>query len=129
LLDTNVLIRFFTGQPAAMAERARAIVAQADAGQILLQISSLIVAETIYTLESYYEMPKADVCQKMLAFLRSRGIAPLEPAIITDALERYRFLPVHFADAYLASSAAVSGTPVFSFDKDFARFKDITWKH
>lgn len=38
-------------------------------------------------------------------------------------------LPVHFADAYLASSAAISGTPIYSFDEDFGRFKDITWKH
>jgi predicted nucleic acid-binding protein len=129
LLDTNVLVRFFTGQPPDMAERARALIAQADSGKLLLQIPSLIVAETIYTLESFYEMPKAGICEKMLAFLRSRGIAPLEPDIITDALERYQSLPVHFADAYLAASAAASGTPVFSFDEDFARFKDVTWKH
>ncbi|HVR36051.1 MAG TPA: PIN domain-containing protein [Methylomirabilota bacterium] len=129
LLDTNVLVRFFTGQPPDMARRARTLIAQADTGKLLLQIPSLIVAETLYTLESFYEMPRADVCDKMLAFLRSRGIAPLEPEIITDALERYHSLPVHFADAYLAASAAASGTPVFSFDEDFARFKDITWKH
>lgn len=129
LIDTNVLVRFFTGQPPDMAERARALVAQADAGKTILQIPSLIVAETIYTLESFYEMPKADVREKMLAFLRSRGIAPLEPEIILDALERYRSMPVHFADAYLAASAASSGTPVFSFDEDFARFRDVTWKH
>ena len=129
LLDTNVLVRFFTGQPPEMAGRARALIAQADGGKLLLQIPSLIVAETIYTLESFYEMPKEDVCEKMLAFLRSRGIAPLEPELITDALERYRSMPVHFADAYLAASSASSRTPVFSFDEDFARFKDVTWKH
>jgi uncharacterized protein len=77
LLDTNVLVRFFTGQAPDMAERARALIAQADTGKLLLQIPSLIVAESIYTLESFYEMPKAAVCEKMLAFLRSRGIAPL----------------------------------------------------
>lgn len=129
LLDTNVLVRFFTGQPPDMAKRARALIAQADAEELLLHIPSLIVAETIYTLESFYDMPKADVCEHMLAFLRSRGIAPLEPEIITDALVRYQTLPVHFADAYLAASAVASGTPVFSFDEDFARFKDVTWKH
>ena len=129
LLDTNVLVRFFTGQPPEMAERACTLITQADTGKLILHISSLIVAETIYTLETFYEMPKADVCEKMLSFLRSRGIAPLEPDIITDALERYQSVPVHFADAYLAASAAASGTPVFSFDEDFARFKDIDWRH
>jgi hypothetical protein len=33
LVDTNVLVWFFTGQPPAMAKRARAMVAQADAGK------------------------------------------------------------------------------------------------
>ena len=44
LLDTNVLVRFFTGEPPDMAERARAIVAQADAGKLRLEIPPLIVA-------------------------------------------------------------------------------------
>jgi predicted nucleic acid-binding protein len=128
LVDTNVLVRFFTGQPPELAERARAFIAQADSGKLHLQIPSLIVAETLYTLESFYEMPKVEVCENLLAFLRSRGIAPLEGDIILDALDRYRSMPVHFADAYLAASAASSKTPVFSFDEDFARFKDVTWK-
>ncbi len=128
LVDTNILLRFFTGAPPEMAERARAIVADADSGKLQLEIPTLIVAETLYTLESFYEMPKADVCEKLLVFLRSRGIATREPEIVLDALERYRALPVHFADAYLAATAAANKQPVYSFDKDFARFKDVNWK-
>jgi len=128
LVDTNILLRFFTGDPPEMAERARAIVADADRGKLQLEIPALIVAETLYTLESFYEMPKADVCEKLLVFLRSRGIATREPEIVLDALERYRTLPVHFADAYLAATAAANQQPVYSFDKDFARFKDVNWK-
>lgn len=128
LVDTNVLLRFFTGEPPRMAERARALVAQADSGKIVLEIPSLIVAETIYTLESFYQMPKDEVCEKLILFLRSRGISAQEPEIIRDALQRYRALPVHFADAYLASSAAATKHAVYSFDEDFAQFKDIEWK-
>jgi predicted nucleic acid-binding protein len=128
LVDTNVLLRFFTGEPPEMAERARALIAQADSGKLQLEIPALIVAETIYTLDSYYEMPKDDICEKLLLFLRSRGISALEPEIVLDALERYRILPVHFADAYLAASAARRKQPVYSFDQDFARFKDVMWK-
>jgi len=84
LVDTNVLLRFFTGEPPDMAERARAIVVDADSGKFQIEIPSLIVAETIYTLESFYEVPKADVCEKLLVFLRSRGIAPQEPEIMLD---------------------------------------------
>lgn len=129
LVDTNILVRFFIGEPPEMAERARTLIAQADAGKIDLLIPSLIVAETLYTLESYYEMPKAEVCEKLHTFLRCRGISPLEPEIILNALERYRSLSVHFADSYLAALAASGKVPVWSFDDDFAKFKDVTWKH
>lgn len=128
LVDTNILLRFFTGDPPALAERARALIEQADSGKLELEIPSLIIAETIYTLESFYEMPKADVCEKLLVLLRSRGIAPKEPEIILDALQRYRALSVHFADAYLAASVAAQKQPVYSFDQDFAKFKDVNWK-
>lgn len=111
-----------------MAERARALIAEADAGKLQLQVPSLIVAETLFTLESYYELQKREVCAKLLTFLRSRGISPQEPEIIFDALERYRSLPVHFADAYLAAQAAAQKVPVYSFDQDFARFKDVDWR-
>jgi predicted nucleic acid-binding protein len=84
LVDTNVLVRFFTGDPPEMAERAKTLVAQADAGKTELLVPSLIVAEAVYTLESFYEMPKTEVCEKLHTFLRSRGISPLEPDIILD---------------------------------------------
>jgi len=73
-------------------------------------------------------MEKQDVCEKLLTFLRSRGIAAREPEIVLDALERYQSLNVHFADAYLAATAAVFKLPGYSYDKDFARFKDVDWK-
>lgn|SRR5690349_9086173 len=128
LVDTNILLRFFTGEPPEMASRARMLIAQADSGKVALEVPSLIVAETLYTLESFYEVSKGDVCEKLHVFLRSRGISPHEPEIILDALERYRALPIHFADAYLAATAAARKQPVYSFDKDFARFKDVTWE-
>jgi predicted nucleic acid-binding protein len=128
LIDTNVLVRFFTGTPPELAERARSLVQQADAGKLQLEILPLIVAETVYTLESYYEMPKQDVCEKLRAFLRSRGIAAREPEIVLDALERYQSMSVHFADAYLAATAAAAPMTVYSFDKDFAKFKDVDWR-
>jgi predicted nucleic acid-binding protein len=128
LADTNILLRFFTGEPLALAERARELVEQAENGRMELQIPSLIVAETIYTLESFYEIPRESVCEKFLVFLRSRGISPVEPDILFNALERYRALPVHFADAYLAATAFHRKMPVYSFDKDFGRFKDVDWK-
>lgn len=126
-VDTNILVRFFTGNPPAMAERARQIIAEADSGKMRLQIASVIVARPFTPSSRSTKCPKRMFARSCTP-LRSRGIAPVEPDIILDALDRYRELPVHFADAYLASVAAKGKVPVYSFNEDFAKFKDVAWK-
>lgn len=52
-VDTNVLIRHLTGVPPKLARRATRLLATAD----VLPLADLIVAECVYVLESYYEVP------------------------------------------------------------------------
>lgn len=127
-LDTNVLLRFFMGEPHDLAKKARSVITEADAGNLILVVLPQVIGETIYTLESFYGMQKNEVCNKMAAFLRCRGIAPYDEAIMLDALERYRSHKVHFVDACLAAYSAATNQPVHSFDQDFKKFKDVTWK-
>ena len=101
LIDTNVLARFFTGEPREMAVKARRLVERADQGEIILVILPVIVAELIYTLESFYEIDRQEVATKLLSFLQSVGIEVIEATRITDALTRCRDRNAHFADAYL----------------------------
>jgi len=125
LVDTNVLVRFFTGEPPEMALKTRRLVERADEGEIVLVVLPVIVAELIYTLESFYEMERKEVAAKLLSFLQSRGIEAVESSRIMDALKRCRDRNAHFADAYLAASAHELEHPVASFDRDFDKFKDI----
>lgn len=125
LVDTNILVRFFTGDPPAMAAKARRLIERADVGDVALVILPVIVAEAFYTLESYYEMSRKDVAQKLSAFLQCRGIEAVEARRVLDALARCRDRNAHFADAYLTASAAELDTPIASFDRDFDKFKDI----
>jgi predicted nucleic acid-binding protein len=108
-----------------MADRARSLIAAADAGTIELEIFPLIVAETLYTLESYYEMDRRDVALRLRTFLQSRGIIAHERARTLDALQRHHDHNVHFADAYLAATAAELHMPIASFDRDLDRFADV----
>ena len=125
LVDTNVLVRFFSGQPPGMAGAARSLVELAEKGEVVLEVLPIIVAETVSTLESFYELDRKDVASKLLVFLQSRGIKAHEHETVLDALIRHRDYNVHFADAYLAAASAESGLPVASFDRDLDRFKDL----
>jgi predicted nucleic acid-binding protein len=125
VVDTNVLVQFFTGQPPDMAAKAKNLVTQADAGDVVLEILPLIVAETVYTLESYYEMDRKVVARSLRTFLQSRGVKAHERERVLDALQRHHDTNVHFADAYLAATGAELGLSVSSFDRDLDKFDGV----
>jgi predicted nucleic acid-binding protein len=108
-----------------MAAKARRLVERADKGKLVLVVLPVIVAETIYTLESYYEIERKEGAEKLLAFVQSRGIEMAELNRVIDALQRCGSRNAHFADAYLAASALELNHPIASFDRDFDKFKDI----
>jgi len=56
LLDTNILIRHLTGDPPAQAKRATAYLG-ADHELVL---TDLVLAEMVYVLESFYEVPRTE---------------------------------------------------------------------
>jgi predicted nucleic acid-binding protein len=126
VIDTNVLARFFTGEPREMAVKARHWIERADNGDLILVVLPVIVAELFFTLESFYELERKDVATKLLAFLQSRGVETVERERVEDALRRCQHSNAHFADAYLAASAVELDCPVASFDRDFDKFKDVT---
>ena len=41
-LDSNVLLRFFTGEPAGMFAAASALIQSADCGEVVLELSPLV---------------------------------------------------------------------------------------
>ena len=125
LIDTNVLVRFFTGQPPDMALKAKTLVAEAEAGKVVLEVLPVIVAETIYTLESFYGMDAGEVTEKLTSFIQGRGVQAHERGRVLDALNRHRDFNMHFADAYLAAAALELECSVASFDRDFDKFDDI----
>jgi predicted nucleic-acid-binding protein len=117
-VDTNILIRHLTGDPPQQATRATRYLGQVD--QLLL--ADLIVAETVYVLESIYATPRADVAHALRAVVGFRPIRVLDEDLILRAIEIYEVHRVDFADAYLVASAERSGVGVVaSFDRGIDR--------
>jgi predicted nucleic acid-binding protein len=125
LVDSNVLLRFFTGDPPDLARRARALIERADAGEVVVVIHPIILSEVFYTLESFYKMSRVDIAEKLSLFVQHQGIEMIEKGVTLDALDSCRAKKVHLSDAYLAACAADSKTPVASFDRDFDKFPDV----
>jgi predicted nucleic acid-binding protein len=121
-VDTNVLIRHLTGDPPEMAARATRFLADADE----LLLADLIVAETVYVLESFYEVPRPRVAELLRAILAFPPIAVLDEALLLRALEVYEVHRLDFAEAYLVAAAEVTGVgAVASFDKALGRVGSV----
>jgi predicted nucleic acid-binding protein len=121
-LDTNVLIRHLTGDPPEQAARATRLLARAE--QLLL--ADLIVAEVVYVLESFYEVPRSRVAELVRAIIAFPAIGVADVPLMLRALEVYEVHRLDFADAYLVAIAETSGVDtVVSFDKVIERVPTV----
>jgi len=121
-VDTNVLVRHLTGDPPEMASRATAyLAAEPD-----LLLADLIVAETIYALESFYEAPRQQVAEAVRSMLAMPSITAVDPALLLRAIEVYETDRIDFAEAYLVACAESTGVDrVVSFDKAIDRVETL----
>jgi len=117
-VDTNILIRHLTGDPPEMAARATTYLATAS--QLLL--ADLIVAETVYVLESFYKAPRTQIADSIRSLLAFEPIVTVDPALLLRAIELYEQDRLDFAEAYLVACAETTGVAtVVSFDRSIDR--------
>ena len=82
-VDTNILVRHLAGDPPALAERATAFLA----AEPELYLADLIVAETVYVLESFYKAPRDQVAGTMRSLVAMRSMLTVDPALLLRANE------------------------------------------
>lgn len=121
-VDTNILIRHLTGDPTDMAQRATSYLASASE----LLLADLIVAETVYVLESFYEAPRDQIANSMRSLIAFDSIVCVDPALLLRAVEVYEVNRIDFAEAYLVACAESTGIGVVvSFDRSIDRAATI----
>jgi AbrB family looped-hinge helix DNA binding protein len=92
----------------------------------VLYLADLILAETIYVLESFYEVPRDQVAEAMRSLLGLAAIVVVDPALLLRALEVYEIDRLDFAEAYLVACAeGTLARRVASFDRSIDRVKTV----
>ena len=122
-VDTNVLVRHLIGDPPKLAARATAYLQRESE----LLVADLIVAETIYVLESFYEVARPEISEAMRALIVMESVNVIDAPLLLRAVEIYECDRLDFAEAYLIASAESTGVMrVASFDRSIDRVKSIT---
>ena len=125
-VDTNVFLRFLTNDDAVKAKRAEKIFRDAVSGRIVLVTSLLVIAEIIWTLESFYELAKEEVAARVEKILNTPNLECPESSLIFPALDLYVRENVDFIDAYNAFYLRNQNlTQIFTYDRK--HFSRVPW--
>jgi predicted nucleic acid-binding protein len=119
LLDTSMVVRYLTGDPDDLAERAARVIDQ----ETDLLVSDVVLAESAYVLTSVYKISREVVVDHLILFLQKQNIRPfaLEKETVLQALLLCRPSGrVSFADALVWAAARSTGQKVvYSLDERF----------
>lgn len=126
-VDANVLLRFLTGDPPGLAARASGLLENAEREGVPLRVHPVVVAETVWVLQSLYGYSKGEISGALTALLEQPALRVEGARTVTRALETMASSNVDFADALLAETARSHGEVVASFDRDFRKL-GILWR-
>ena len=111
-VDTNVVVRYLTGDDPGQAARARAVV---DAGDVF--VSTTVLLESEWVLRSVYGLSRTEVAAALRAFAGLPGLSVESPAVLSEALDHAE-RGMDFADA-LHLGAAARCEALLTFDLRF----------
>ena len=91
-----------------------------------LLLTDLVAAETVYVLESFYEVAREQVAEAVRSLVAFNSIVCVDPALLLRSVEVYETDGVDFAEAYLVACAESTGVgKVASFDRSIDRIDTI----
>jgi predicted nucleic-acid-binding protein len=122
-VDTNILIRFLTGDDPAQAKMVYALFKKAESEKTELFVPLLIVLETIWVLESVYAVSRAEILDAISDLLLMPVLKFDQYAILQQLIRSAQGNTIDLSDLLIAHAAKTSGCEkVITFDKDAAKF-------
>ena len=126
-LDTNIFIRFLTDDVPEKADACEEIFKKAVEKREDLFTTDLVIAEIVWVLESFYELPKNEVQDKVEKILNTPNLICPHKDLILSALILYSEKNIDYIDAYNALILKENGIEeLYSYDKHYDRIDWLT---
>jgi predicted nucleic acid-binding protein len=126
-LDTNILIRFLTGDVPEQAEQCRSLVNDLSDGSRAAWTSHFVIAEAVFTLSRYYGLDRESIAEKLGIIISLRGLRIDDKRMFREVFALYTEHPaIDYADCYHAALIQTHGDGrVLSYDKHFDRLRGV----
>ncbi len=128
LIDTNLIVRYLVQDHDKHARAAGRLFDACDRGDVVIVVLSVVLAECVFVLESFYRHPRTDIASALGRLISSPGVEISEATVHLNALNRYKGTKAHFVDSVIAATALAKNVPVSTFDQDFRKFVDVRVK-
>ena len=126
-VDASVIVRYLTGDDKTQSPAAAELFRAAQDGKVVLVIPTSAIQETVYVLETYYNLDAVAIAPKLISLLAMHNIIAPDARWLLNALQFYRVKNSDFGDALLCAFAQQQGCDVSTFDKGLIKkFPEIT---
>lgn len=126
VIDTNLLVRYLTEDDPEKAKAVERLLKRAGRGEIRILLPSVVIAELVWVLESYYEMEAGEIAELVGATLNTPGVEAQDKRILHEALKTYDKKRIDFVDAWILEFARERKIKtVYTFDKRHFKEKDL----
>ena len=118
-LDTSVVVRFLTGEPAPLADKARLRMEHEVASGNVLMVQDLVVIEAYFALQQYYGVPKKQALAALRDLFAEPGIVPEPGGVAADVLKTVTAASSKpgFADRIIHARACRDASVLLTFEK------------
>lgn len=130
-IDTDVIIRFLTGDDPVKQDQAARLFEQIEQGKQTAAAPDTVIADAVYVLSSprLYNLPRHEVAALLLPLVRLPGFRVKNRRIVIAALTLYGYGHTRrdFGDALIIASMQQGGSEIlYSFDTGFDNIPGIT---
>ncbi|MEA3238888.1 MAG: PIN domain-containing protein, partial [Candidatus Bipolaricaulota bacterium] len=117
-IDTNILLRYLQNDLPEQADAVEALLKRAAAGNASLATNVMVIAELVWTCESFYKLSKQEIRDTVLMILNTPGLQVENHDLLLQATLLYADQNIDFIDAYNGCWAKNQKIPlVFTFDQ------------
>ncbi len=125
-IDTGILLRYFTRDNEQKAQQVLNLLLRVERGEEKVITSSLVIFETVFTLQSFYKVPRPRIKELVTSIISLRGLLLPGKNIYYHAFDLYISKNISFADAYNAAYMLAEQIPsIYSWDTDFDKIEGI----
>jgi predicted nucleic-acid-binding protein len=120
-IDTNVLVRLLARDDDNQVHAAESFISKGA------WVSHLVLVETIWVLDSVYEMPRAQIAIAIEMLLNHRDLSIQDADVVAASLDHFRrWSAVQFSDCLVLEIARKAGhLPVATFDRNFSKLDSV----